>query len=469
LVGRVAELAVLDRAFGRVRGGQSVVLLVGGEAGVGKTRLVEEAAGRGSMSGARVLWGGCVGIGGEALPFMPVISALRDLAQNSEPDELRRLLGPARVQLSRLLPELAPEGSPAGAEGEPSSQLFERLLDVVGRLAAERPLILVVEDVHWADRSTLDLLAFLARALRSERVLIVVTYRADELNRLHPLLPVLAELDRVRTVERLEVVRFERGEVNELLTNIVGACAEPTLLDRVLERSGGNAFFVEELARAYASGRGTALLPTNLREVVLSRLVGLSEPAQRALQVLAVGGHPLGHGLLATVSGLDHVALDAVLREAVQQSAVTVDGDRYTFRHALTQEAVYADILPGERVRLHHAFAGSPSTRTHVGRGDDGGGFARLSLLRRPRPGQCAPGHHHRGRRSGRQVCVRRGGDAAGASAGDLARGHRRRIDDGPYRSRSAPPSRGGKQPGGQQPSGSNTPRRGAGGRRSWR
>src|SRR4051812_26408243 len=200
LVGRDAELAVLTAALDAAVEGVPGVVLLGGEAGVGKTRLVEEAAQRAQAAGARVLTGGCVELGGEALPFAPLADALRQLARETLPEELEEFLGPARQELARLVPELDPHAP----HGETSSaRLLELVLGVIQRLAADRPLMFVIEDLHWGDRSTLDLVTLLVRALRATRVLAVVTFRSDELHRAHPLRPVLTSWERVRSVQRL--------------------------------------------------------------------------------------------------------------------------------------------------------------------------------------------------------------------------------------------------------------------------
>jgi predicted ATPase len=201
-VGRTQELARLRQLLARAANGQPLVALVGGEAGVGKTRLVEQLAATARGQGVRVLGGGCVPLGEEGLPFAPVIEALRGLADQLDPAELEAVAGPARPELGRLLPDLPWGGQAATANADASQaaqgRLFERLLGVVGRLAATAPLLWVMEDLHWADRSTRDLLAFLATTLRSGRVMVVVTFRSDELHRLHPLRRLLPELTRNR-------------------------------------------------------------------------------------------------------------------------------------------------------------------------------------------------------------------------------------------------------------------------------
>jgi predicted ATPase len=178
-VGRLEQLQILEAAVVRAANPEPAVVLVGGEAGVGKTRLLAELASSCVNEGSHVLAGGCVPVGEGALPYAPIVEALRPLPAELDADAVRELAGPSWPELARLLPSL---GEPPGGRPGPAAQtrLFELLLGLLGRLSEETPLLLVVEDVHWADRSTRDLLAFLVRNLRRERLLVVVSYRSDE-------------------------------------------------------------------------------------------------------------------------------------------------------------------------------------------------------------------------------------------------------------------------------------------------
>jgi DNA-binding CsgD family transcriptional regulator/tetratricopeptide (TPR) repeat protein len=357
-VGRRPELTLLLAAVERAAAGEPAVVLVGGEAGVGKTRLVEEAGAHAAAAGARVLTGACVELGGDRLPLAPLADALRVLARSTPERELSELLGPARRELARLLPELDPEAALASGQAARTSQLVELVLGVVERLAAKRPLMLVLEDLHWADGATLELMAFLVRALRGVGVLLVGTYRSDELHRRHPLRPLISGWDRVRTVDRFELGRFARDEVATQLEAIRGAPPPAGLLDLVLERSEGNAFLVEEIAGAVRAGADPGYLPPSLRDMLLVRAEQLSDGAQKVLRTVAVAGRWVPDGLLAAVTTLDEAALYAALRETVDHHLLVIDdsGRGYAFRHALAREAVYDDMLPGERVRLHTAY-----------------------------------------------------------------------------------------------------------------
>src|SRR6266702_369547 len=361
LIGRGKELTVLAAALDRALAGETGFVLLGGEAGVGKTRLLRELSARAEDAGFGVLSGQCVEPGAEGLPFAPLVDVLRTLARTMPPDQLGRVLGPAASALSRLLPELAPEAQPPGSAGETpqKAQLLELVLGVLGRLSAVRPVLLAVEDLHWADGSTLDLAAFLIRSLPAARVLLVITYRSDELNRHHPLRPLLAAWERDRSVRHVGLRRFGREEVAAQLRAILGADPAPGVADVVFGRSGGNAYLVEELAGVVRAGGDPAALPPSLRDVLLSRVDTLSADAQRLLRTASVAGRTVPDRLLAEVAGVARAELFAALRETVENHLLVVDpaGHGYQFRHALTRDAVYEDMLPGERTDLHAAYA----------------------------------------------------------------------------------------------------------------
>jgi DNA-binding CsgD family transcriptional regulator len=367
-VGRDLELDRLEQALGRAGEQASTTVLVGGDAGVGKTRLIEEFARRCRRQGVRVLTGGCLELGDGGLPYGAVSEVLRELATEVGVPELRRLAGQDTGELQRLAPRVRPadplEGEGRRIELDSSSQLrlFEALLGLVGRLAADGPLVVVFEDVHWADTSTRDLLMFLAHNLREVGVVMVATYRTDELHRQHPWRPVLARLVRGEGVERVDVAPFDREELALLLEGILGDAPGPELLERVLERSQGNAFFVEELL---AAGEAQdAELPDSLRELLLITIDGLPPGVVAVLRVVAAAGGTARHGLVAQVAAAggsepDGGDLDGALRVAVEQRVLVADvmAGTYAFRHALLSEAVYSTLLPGEVGRLHTALA----------------------------------------------------------------------------------------------------------------
>ncbi len=355
LVGRAKELAQLGAALERARAGSPAAVLVAGEAGVGKTRLVSEFAAKATATGASVLAGGCAALVEAELAYAPLAEALRGLLQRLEPAAVTGLLAGDRGELARLLPELGTaEHQPPdqGLESEAGrARLFGVLHRLLARLGGDAPVVLVVEDLHWADRSTLEFLSYLIRALHEERLLLVGTWRSDELPRGHPVRRWLAEQHRSSRVEHLELQRLSRGELAEQLAGILGTPA-PGLVEAVFARSGGNPFFAEELLAA-ANGTAAAL-PARLREVLLLRVGDCTPACQAVLRVAAAAGRRVQEHLLAAVEPLGEAELLAGLREAVDQQLLVVrpDQDAYAFRHALVQEAVYGELLPGERTRL---------------------------------------------------------------------------------------------------------------------
>jgi ATP/maltotriose-dependent transcriptional regulator MalT len=372
-VGRQGELAELELAFSDAAAGRPGVILLGGDSGVGKTRLTAEleaalsgASGRDGERlppGALLLRGECLEQGDGELPYAPLIGALRPLVRAKDP-VLDQLSPGARTHLAQLLPSLgpaAPDRNEIGSDGNAPSggqlQLFEALLELLDMLSAQRPVLLVIEDAHWADRSTRSFIAFLSRALRAERVLVLLTYRSDELHRRHPLRPLLGELDRSEHARRIELSPFDRAELAEALTDILGTAPEPQLLDRLLDRTEGNPLFVEELLAAGLDGRGSA--PQSLNDAFMLRIERLAPDARQVARSVAVGAR-IGEQTISEVSGIEGAALHAALHEAITEHVLeTTDDDRLQFRHALLREALYDDLLPGERSELHLALARS--------------------------------------------------------------------------------------------------------------
>ncbi|HEU4541902.1 MAG TPA: AAA family ATPase [Jiangellaceae bacterium] len=352
-VGRGFELQALGLALSDASDGHATAVLLGGEAGVGKSRLIHEFVGEAIAQDARVILGQCVELGGDGLPFAPIAGALRDLSGQLGTERLVEIAGPGGSVLPTLLPELGESGETI-SDGR--GRLFEVVTVLLERASVERPLVFVVEDLHWADASTRDLLRFAIRALDGARVLIIASYRSDEIHRRHPLRPFLAELDRVRAVHRMDLPRLSRDEVEEQLTGIFGTKPAPSVVERIFRRSEGIPFFVEELARAEADGQhGT--LPDSLRDLLLVRAEQLSPPAQEVLRVLSAGSAKVDDALLSAVVELDEIRLETALREAVSANLIRVEGQAYAFRHALLREVLHEDVLPGKHARLHTRYA----------------------------------------------------------------------------------------------------------------
>jgi DNA-binding CsgD family transcriptional regulator len=341
-IDRIEESEILDAALEGARSGAATTAFVGGEAGIGKSRLVAEFARRARASGARVLTGGCAPLGGAPLPFGPVVEVLRALDDDER---------------ASLPPELGGRGGPWQRLDEFESGqgwVFALLLSALEEI--DGPLVVVLEDLHWADRSTLDLLALRVQTGRLPGCLVVGTYRSDELEPGSPLRLALAELDRTGRTERIELQRFGRADLVAQMTGILGNAPEHDVVDDVLGRSEGNPFLAEELLAARdAPGVGA---PTRVSDIVLARVETLSDPTQTMLRVLAAARGPLAHHPLAVVAALPERELEGCLREALDRHVlVRTDDGAYAFRHALMREAIYEALLVSERRRLHAALA----------------------------------------------------------------------------------------------------------------
>jgi DNA-binding CsgD family transcriptional regulator/tetratricopeptide (TPR) repeat protein len=355
MIGREDELGRLNGALARAEAGEPTAVLVGGEAGIGKTRLVDEFLA--ALPGRpRVLRGGCVPLTGGLLPYAPVAEMLRSLAQTTPAADLVELAGPDLPVLAAFLPELADGADPPSPHGIDQYRLFAALRRLLERLAVARTLVVVLEDLHWADPSTRALVAYLVHGMRTGigRQLLVATFRTDELHRRHPLPALLAELDR-GGVDRVELARLGPAQTAAQIAGVRGpdAGADDVLARRVHERSDGNPFLVEELLAA-ADG---AVLPVGTRDILLRRVRRLPAADQRLLLAIAVAGRRAGEDLLTEVVGPSPEIVLERLRSAVDEHILVVVEDGYAFRHALVAEALLVEALPGERSSLHRAFA----------------------------------------------------------------------------------------------------------------
>jgi DNA-binding NarL/FixJ family response regulator len=339
LVGRAEERRLLAAAADDAVAGGVAAVLVGGDAGIGKTRLVEAFT---ADLPWLVLRGGCVELGADGLPFAPFVAALRAVAGDLDEAE--------RDRLAPLLPGLPT--APATTAPDDRSRLFEGVLALLARLAAERPVALVLEDAHWADRSSIDLLDFLVRNQRAAPgALVVLTHRADEPDP-RGLRTLLGGLSRLPWVRRIRLGPLSRSEVAAQAGAILGRPAEPALVGALHRRSDGNPLFVEALLDA---GERPGV-PGSLADLLAERVDRLGPAVGAVLRAAAVGGLRVPHRVLAAVHPAD---LDDPVRAAVAAAVLVVDGDGYRFRHALIRDAVLATVLPGERADLHRRFAGA--------------------------------------------------------------------------------------------------------------
>jgi predicted ATPase/DNA-binding NarL/FixJ family response regulator len=355
LVGRDAELSQLLALLDTAAAGQPVVTLISGDAGVGKTRLVTELAARARSQGFTVLSGRCAELG-DAVPYLPLADALRDATNRPSPGGALLDALAARPVLSRLLPE-RDDSQPAGGDlpGLVQQQLFGAVLGLLTELAGAAPVLLVLEDLHWADQSTRDLVTFLSRMLHSERLALVATYRSDDLHRRHPLRPLIAELQRLPDVSSIDLGPLSSSAMATLLSGLSARPLGARAIDQMITRAEGNAYYAEELL---AAASDDSHLPTALTDLLLARVERLSAEAQQVLRTAAVTGRRVDDELVRLAAGLDGPVYDAAVREAVANQLLVPDGEHgYSFRHALLREAVYADLLPGERTRLHARLA----------------------------------------------------------------------------------------------------------------
>jgi predicted ATPase len=356
LVGRGDELERLETLLGLEAGQPTVTaVLLGGDAGVGKTRMLAELRPRAIAAGWRVVVGHCLNFGDSALPYLPFSEVFGRLVEEA-PD-----MAESVVKASPDVARLMPGRRVLAAVDEPDAERLDRagLLEAVHvgltALSQTAPLLVLVEDVHWADQSTREMLSFLFSRRFAAPVAIVASYRSDDLHRRHPLRKVAAEWARIPGVARVLLNPLPSEDVRTLVHQLHPTPLTEAEIAGIVQRADGNAFFVEELVGATRLAQS---LPDDLAELLLVRLDRLSETAQQVVRTASVSGRRVSHGLLSEVAGVDDGELDAALREAVELNVlVPTSNDYYRFRHALLAEAVYDDLLPGERTRLHAAYA----------------------------------------------------------------------------------------------------------------
>jgi DNA-binding CsgD family transcriptional regulator/tetratricopeptide (TPR) repeat protein len=332
-VGRVGELRELDRALDAARAGRGTAVLLAGEAGIGKTRLASEFAARARDAGFDVLLGRSIDFVGTELPYQPFVEALRPLGK----------------------PWPVEEGRVAGSQ----RLAFEEMLALLSERAAAAPVLLVLEDLHWSDASTLDLVAFLAYNLVDRPVLLLATYRADEPSSTERMRRLADGARRSGSAVVLELGPLERDELTALLVALTGGSLPAARADAIVDRSEGNPFFAEELLAV--AGDQTGELPRGLRDLLLQRVARLDPPTNDVLRLAAAAGGDVTYSLIRATTALPECDTRKSLRRAVEHDVLVVDQStsRFRFRHALLAEAIYATILPGELEELHARLAGA--------------------------------------------------------------------------------------------------------------
>lgn len=391
LVGRRKELAELRAFWDRALQGQSHLVLISGEPGIGKTRLAQELIAYVRLQGAGVFQGHCYAHE-LAVPYHPFVEGLRDLARTRSPEYLKERLGDTAAEAVKLVPELEeiigpiPPNPPLSPHEE-RLRLFDNFTRLLIRLSQARPFLFILEDLHWADEATLLLLQYVARNILRERILLLGTYRETELGRAHPFQDTLLELNRERLASRVPLKRLAREEVREMLEGMFGEAASAGLINAIYRETEGNPFFVEEVAKALVE-EGTLYpekghwakrdteeleIPQSVKAVIAKRLEKVSPPTQEALAHAAVIGRDFEFEVLAAISEAGEERVINAIEEALQAQLIQEskkDGRiLYTFQHALIQQTLYEELSSIRRQRLHRQV-GEALERVYEGRLD---------------------------------------------------------------------------------------------------
>jgi DNA-binding CsgD family transcriptional regulator len=369
LVGRDAEIRALELALEDARSARRGLIVMSGEAGAGKSRLVGEFAARARDRGGLAVVGTApVPAGRVRLPYAALTQALRGLVRSIDARLLDAVLGAAREDLASLLPELGSAPAPSVDDPFGGARLPEAMLVTFEAVAARRaPLMIALEDLHWADAATLATTTFLCGSLVDAPVVLVLTYRSEALHAEDDLAAFLAGIGRLADVERLDLALLGRADVERQVRAILGSDPEAELITAVARRSGGNPFFVEELLLAVAEGGGDRP-PPSVRTMVDARMARLGEPSRRLVETAAVAGSEATAELLAAVTGLPPDVLDGALREARKHHllAAPEQGDEadepVEFRHVLVREVIGGRVSAPLRRRIHAKAAAAIRT-----------------------------------------------------------------------------------------------------------
>jgi DNA-binding CsgD family transcriptional regulator/tetratricopeptide (TPR) repeat protein len=359
LIGRDRDLDALLGLLEPASARRGPVAIVTGEAGIGKSRLLGAFAERARSGGGLVLLGGCARLGDDGVPYGPLVEALWRVVDTLGREESLRVLGPVRRDVVRLVPGLAAEleVAPGPAELQPArDRVFELLLAVLRRLSRDRVVVFAVDDLQWADRSTLDLVALLGHSLDLTGAALVVAARDDDATTAR-IQPVLVDLERTGRATVVRLRRLDRSATGGHVEAIVGHPVEPAFLDAIHGRSDGNPLFTEQLLAADSGGLGMTPL---LRDILALRLDALEPPARTVVRVAAISAGPIAIDALSDLSGLGGRRATTGVEAAVRhQVLVAADppGGGYRFHHDLLREAALAELLPEERRRLHRVLA----------------------------------------------------------------------------------------------------------------
>lgn len=354
LAGRAAELDAMEGAFRQVSCKQQRTLLLGAEAGGGKSRLIAEFVAR-VEERAVVLRGACIEQRESALPYAPFTAALHELVKLRGVVKLRSMIGNDSIsELAWLLPEFG-EASTRIDAGIARARLFEVFRRLFEELTKERPLVLVIEDIHWADQATGDLLRFLVERLKNLPVLLIISYRPEDMNSAYILRATVADIVRSDGAELFLLPRLTRAEVATQLEGLLGRSPSQTMINQVYARGGGIPLFTEALVDL--NGELRTDLPGSLSDFLLRTARDLPRATCDVLRMAALGGVHIAHPLLRRVAERSDIELAELLRPAIAAGIVVADGQGYAFRHALIHEAIRNDLIAGESVAIHRAYA----------------------------------------------------------------------------------------------------------------
>ena len=364
MVGRAGAVDTVERALSAARAERPIHLVISGEAGVGKTRLLEYARTLAAEQGMRFLVGSCFDLGASSLPFAPYADLIRDLIAEDGLPVIRALAGRDAQDLGRLVPAMA-EAQVGSHDALAPERLFEALLSMLRKAARGTPLVVGLEDLHCADDGTLDATRYLMRALRDEPITIFCTFRDEDVVGRHEMRVWLGEIGRAVRVERLTLEPLVQTHMDELVRSLTDTEPDRQLLDTVFARSDGNPFFAEELLASPGSPWGP--VSASLHDVLTERASRVPPEARRLLAIASIGGLEIEHDLLVAAAGLDDAEAVGHLSTLVDaRLLVPVSGrswEGYRFRHALLAEVVAAGLLPIERRKLHAAFAAEMARR----------------------------------------------------------------------------------------------------------
>jgi DNA-binding CsgD family transcriptional regulator/tetratricopeptide (TPR) repeat protein len=382
MVGREAEAAQMDAVMASLVDGHARVVVISGEAGIGKTRLIDEAVRRAGPT-VRVLRGECLALG-TGLSYLPFAEILRDLVRQVPAQTLTRMVGPARAELARLLPELAaavgadttvPPTAPRRSDELERLRLYEAFLRVAERIAADQPTAFVFEDVQWIDRASLELLSFLTHGLQHrDRATLIVSVRPEDAEDKEAVLTLLADLGRDSSVERIELMPLTTEETRHLVAAIRSAPPSDALAERIHALSDGNPLFAEELLAAPPTVDPDAELPPKLRDLLAARLSQVPRDVLAVLRLAAAAGRTVDDQLLVGACELSREQVQQAVRTAVDEHILVRSGSReqpgYRFRHEILRALVAAQLLPAETRRIHAAYAralsGQAAPRQHA-------------------------------------------------------------------------------------------------------